>query len=432
MISGVAVRRRTKLALAQDVAVQLGFESVPQQSRGSSVDSEFLRRVLKRLDPSGPSPKDAYRVTEAVLNNLGLTYDPFWDTSEAAEAGGSTVTARAFSRIWSAVTGTPRCFVLMVNDAPVGSRWETNHEEIYRYDSTVSGRMAFNDAGPGSKILYYSTSKSRTNQMSFVATATVDYIYPGWEGPWEAVLSEYESLATPVPSSKVEINGWNRQNAITEINLSTFSSIVEAGNGKQVQASALRSSSQAGLHKDAAGEARVARRIIEEFSASSVAPQIELPEATQPIDLIFPPPRLQVYVASEDGLKETIQRTWHGPSRNRSRDRDAEKRAIDLVTQAMLNEGWFLRRDCQQDGIGYDLEFAKQDRVIKAEVKGIQGANLAFNLTPKECWMAEKDSDWLLIAVTNVLSPTDFRIRCVSRAEVIAGDRVPTGYRVTL
>ena len=50
----------------------LGFETVPQQSRGSSIDSEFLGNVLKHLDPSGKSHQDSYRVTEEVLNTLGV------------------------------------------------------------------------------------------------------------------------------------------------------------------------------------------------------------------------------------------------------------------------------------------------------------------------------------------------------------------------
>ena len=95
------------------------------------------------------------------------------------------MTARAFSRIRSAISGTPRCFILNVTDAPVGSKWETDHTSVYRYDDNVTGRMSFNDAGPGSRVLYYSTSNSSTNKMHFMGHAEVKYIADGWTGPWE-------------------------------------------------------------------------------------------------------------------------------------------------------------------------------------------------------------------------------------------------------
>jgi hypothetical protein len=80
--------------------------------------------------------------------------------------------------------------------------------------------------------------------------------------------------------------------------------------------------------------------------------------------------------------------------------------------------------------VGYDLRFEKAARTLKVEVKGVQGAKLHFNLTPKEFWRAETDPAWVLIAVTSVLSPKAYRLNLVSRDQVVMADRVVVGYRV--
>ena len=55
---------------------------------------------------------------------------------------------------------------------------------------------------------------------------------------------------------------------------------------------------------------------------------------------------------------------------------------------------------------------------------------LAFNLTPKECWRVETDPDFVVVAVTNVLSPTAFKLHLITRDKLAAADRVITGYRL--
>ncbi len=148
MVTGRQVPRPTKARLAHDISDLLGLARPPVSS-GSSVDSGFLDDIHGALGGGPSGGAGAYRKTEIVLDRLGLTYDPWWDTSESADAGGSTVTNRAYSRIRTALSGMPRCFLLNVTDAPVGARWETNHDEVYRYDETVTGRASLNDAGPG-------------------------------------------------------------------------------------------------------------------------------------------------------------------------------------------------------------------------------------------------------------------------------------------
>lgn len=422
-IKGVKIARPTKAQICADIAVALGTPA-PGSSTGSSIDSAFLDAIHVALTgrPSGGS--DTYRKTERVLQRLGLTYDPYWDTSEAAPDGGGTVTTRAFSRIRSAITGVPRCFILNTTDAPVGAKWETDLETIYRYDETASGRMPFNDAGPGSRVVHYSTSKSSGHPQHFVSHAEIHYIAAGWTGPWEARLSGYEALRAPVPVTDIDIPGWNRQNAITEVTWETYRALVQAGG---VQLDAVAES----ITQDAGGDV-VAERVSLDFPSPSKAPVIHVPDTLPAGTMSGPEPKQPTYEDSSSGVKsEGAPPSGARTPAEQKRDKVAEQRAVELAIAAIEADGWVLSADRQADGVGYDLEFTSNDRLLKVEVKGIQGRALAFNLTPKEWWRAETDSDWIVVAVSSVLSPKDFRLHLLTRDQIVEGSRVVTGYRLT-
>lgn len=421
MIQGDKIGRPSKAELASGVAKALGLE-VPEVARGSSVESSFLDQIHAAITGQPSGEPDTYRKTESVMHALGLTYDPYWDTSEAAPNGGGTVTTRAFSRIHAAVSKTPRTFILAVNDAQVGARWEVDHTVSYRYDTTVSGRGSFNDAGPGSRVLFYSTAKSSLYPKAFVAHAVVRYIGPGWTGPWEAAISNYEELPTPVPVEGVEIPGWNRQNAITEISFATYAAVIGAG-GADVANADLRS-------RDTGGDV-VAERILNDRlegagRVQAVAVPVDLPSGQIPAGS----EEALNYAESDDGSVSGKRSFVPRTPEERRKDKLAEKRAVSLATEGLVAAGWMLERDRQADGVGYDLEFAKGGRVLHVEVKGIQGRRPTFNLTPKELWRATWDDSWVLVAVTNVLSPSAYEIELIPRDAVLSYRRVVTGYRV--
>lgn len=423
MIKGTKVVRPTKERLAKDIAQELGLPE-PTMSRGSTVVSAFLGEVHKVLTGGSIGSLDTYRQTERLMQALGLTYDPYWDTSEAAPKGGGTVTVRAYSRIRSAVTGIPRCFILNVTDAPVGEQWETDHESTYRYDTNVSGRLPFTDAGPGSRILYYSTRKSTENKMHFVAHAEVKYISPGWEGPWEVQLINYTDLAEPVSVEEVEIEGWNRQHSLTEITWDTFAEIVALG-GTAAEVTA-------DSPEDPGGDV-IAQRVSVDFPASVEAPSVSVPVTLPGGRLPLQEPEVPEYREAPDG--SGVDGPTGMPARStseRRKDKIAEERAVELAAQALSSDGWTMTADRQKDGVGYDLEFERDRRRLKVEVKGVQGSRLAFNLTPKEAWRAETDRDWVVVVVTNVLSPTAYKVTLLTRTEIAAAKRVVTGYRLTV
>ncbi|GAB2678261.1 protein NO VEIN domain-containing protein [Thalassiella azotivora] len=418
-ILGAKVAKPTKGQLAAGIAAALGLDNPPVSS-GASVDSTFLDRVHKVLTDDGSTAADAYRKAERVLQDLGLTYDPFWDTSESAEKGGSTVTNRAYSRMRAAITRTPRCFLLNVSDAEVGARWETDHHLRYRYDSTVTAHRPLNDAGPGSRVIYYSTSKSRQHPKHFVAHAEVSYIGPGWTGPWEATIANYSEFTRPVPGEELEMPGWNHQHAITEITYETYSAILRAAAAAPLV--------EAASDHDPGGDV-VAARVIDELPMPEVAPLLVVPPVLPSGPLTPPPAAIPNYTEGPPGT--SVFNSDLPPSGSNSRrNKLAETRGISLAQLALEADGWALKRDCQRDGVGFDLLFAKADRELHVEVKGVMASKLAFNLTPKESWRVEWDNHFVVVAVTNVLSPTAFRLHLLTRAELIRARRVITGYRL--
>jgi hypothetical protein len=424
VVQGEKIHRPDKAELAAAVADLCKLPS-PKVSVGASVESPFIDAVHGALFDGPAKGSDVYRKTATLLDRLGLTYDPYWDTSEAAPAGGGTVTTRAYSRILSALRGVPRCFILNVTDAAVGTRWERNHAEVYRYDDTVTGRRSLNDAGPGSRVVYYSTSNASTNPKHFIATAMVGYISPGWSGPWEARLENYCELAAPVPVEEFEMAGWNHQHAITEISFGTYEALMAAGGMGP------RGPGPVGVEPDPGG-VDVAARILEDFPDGGDPPTItvptELPTSVGPVD----PPSVPHYAEQTDGSLTPAAGLGLPISKNPRRDKLAELRAIGLVAKAFEGAEWLLSADRQADGVGYDLEFTKGSRELRIEVKGIQGSSLTFNLTPKEFWRATTDEKWALVAVTSVLSPSDYNLQFVTRDRIVAGQRVITGYRLAL
>ncbi len=432
MIQSVKVTSPTKLQLANSIATFLGLDEV-HASSGSSIESLFLLKVLNKLGVRPTESLTAYEELELILNELGLIYDPNWDSSEnTPTGGGSTVTLRAFSRILAALTGVPRCFILNVTDAPVGTRWETEHDKIYRYDNKVTGRNPFNDAGPGSQIIYYSTRNSSDNPRHFTSTATVDYIFPGRTGPWTAFLKDYRELASPIPAQDVVITGRNKQHAISEISFDTYREMLELGNGPGAQnlmTTGIVDQAIVTPSKERTTPPKTSVPVLEDYPLTDLELHASIPDVLISGVLTFESPTTPTYRVQNDILVNSESSTPRFPS-DRATNKVIEQRAVQAALQAMTSDGWLMTADRQLDGVGYDLEFTRSHRKLHVEVKGIQSSRLAFNLTPKELWRAQNDPAWILIAVTQALSLRHLKVNVVTRDELATWRRTITGFKM--
>ncbi|WP_127125130.1 DUF3883 domain-containing protein [Georgenia sp. SYP-B2076] len=427
MIRGHKVNRPTKKTdLPKRITDTLDID-MPKVSTGGSVEGAFLDAIQQARTGAPTGGRDTYRKAEQVLETLGLTYDPFWDTSEAAPKGGGTVTARAYSRIWCALTGVPRCFILNRTDGPVGTGHEAD-ERHYRYDNEGTGRQALNDAGPGSRVIICSTSKTE-NPDALVAHATVEYIAPGWEGPWDAQLADYVPFEVPVPREDVHIDGQNPQHTITEIAWETYAAIVTAGTGSTPPDHPLAAADPGAL---VAVQRVISENPVTETGVVDVDFDAALPDALPLGRLGGTELELPEYAEDEDGRLENARNVADEPrpTRDPRADSLAEKRAVEIAQAFMKKGGWDFRADRQRDGVGYDLEYEKDGRVLHVEVKGIQGGQTVFNITPKEWWRAQTDETFIVIAVTSVLSPKDYVVNIITRAQITEGRRAVASYRV--
>ncbi|MGY0536359.1 protein NO VEIN domain-containing protein [Nocardioides sp. YJ-D4] len=411
LINAEKVRNPTKLELAQAIADKLGIAR-PVQSKGSSVDSTFLDRIHTALTGDESTMTDAYRKAERALQDLGLTYDPFWDTSESSATGGSTVTNRAYSRILAAVTRVPRCFLVDCGPMPL-------LDDSYRYDKSAGGHGSLNDAGPGSRVIFY---RREDAGLRFEAHGEVAYIASGWSGPWSV---EFVDLARFTGQGVLlEDLGWaGRLSSVTEITYATYHQLlIVTGHSRLADA--------AEKQTDPGGDV-VAQRIASDESFSAMDVRIDVPEPLPTCTVEVCPATLPVYTEG-DGTGAVSTDDLPPTPRDRKKAKAAEERAIKLTVRALEAAGWALRRDRQKDGAGYDLLFVSGERELHVEVKGIMSTVLAFNLTPKESWRVETDERFVVVAVTNVLSPAAFKLHLLTRVRLASAARVITGYRLKL
>lgn len=385
----------TKKTLADEIMAILDIGEA-KESRGSTVQRETIGAIYQSLTGETDQPTK-YRSAEGALAALGLSYDPKTDTSESqGRSGGGTVTNRCYSRILAALNNTPRCFILNASDKGQGLTWETDHRDIYRFDSTVSGRKALWDAGPYSRVLFYSTSNSRINPMTFTGCAMVTEISGTHDSEeHELTFEDIVEFSRPVPSDKVNIFGWNRQISITEIPFSLWSEICAAGGYTGFS------------------DATTDSELVEEratAAASRGLPQPIIPGGFKLLDQTHWAPQAlgepdkPDYSVDEDNRLRPKNSLLEGRLPNQETNRLVEQRAIEVVRRAMALDGWREVADRQRDGCGYDLEFERDARTAHVEVKGIKGPYLVFNVTPKERWRIESDPLFVLIAVTRAVS----------------------------
>lgn len=412
VVSIQAVDRLSKEALAAAIASRLGI-ATPAVSAGGSVSSEFLDEIYESVFGGSSGGADTYRKTERLLSRLGFVYDPWWDTSEAQATGGGTVTARAFSRVLSAIAGQPRCFVIDQSSLDDADTLEINR---------IATRDPFAEAGPGSKVLLVSASNGLATAHAWAEVAEV---WPGWStAPWFARLAPRHELSAPV---EVKVEGIHPgPPRIIEISWTDFRSVVGETSGRGEDGQVLRTDRGAG---------KTAERIDREYPAEVVPiGSVSIPELdASPVD---PVPMYEVeYIETEQDGRPAVASDESSMLRQRrsndhTANRLAEERAITYALRSLHQAGWTLVRDCQKDGVGYDLLFERGQRRLKVEVKGIQGHWPTFNITPKEWWRALTDPEWVVVAVTSVLSPSGPGFHVVTRAEIVSARRVPLGYRV--
>ena len=213
--------------LVNSIAAELGIRGI-SLSAGSTVPSAFIRDVAEKLNC--PTSSNTYEVLASVLEAVGASYDKYLDSSEHSDTGGGTITNHGFRKILTNVSGKPYTFILNYNDHAVSDKYSDDHGKQYIFDSKVTGRRALLEAGIGSRVVFYRTSKSsQLPRMVFAGTALIIGIETDNSGRTTLKFEGYREFDIPIPSSQTQIQGWNVQHSIVEISLETYEQICDSG-----------------------------------------------------------------------------------------------------------------------------------------------------------------------------------------------------------
>ncbi len=126
-------------------------------------------------------------------------------------------------------------------------------------------------------------------------------------------------------------------------------------------------------------------------------------ESTSP-EMIEWRERVETYISGWTGT--TLGRKWPSTP-DAAHNADVEAAAIAFVRQSLGHEV----RDRQRDWCGWDLEFARDGRVLCIEVKGLSGSQLCVELSPNEYTAMKRaidrnfpEGDYRLAVVCNALT----------------------------
>ncbi|MBI2302221.1 MAG: DUF3883 domain-containing protein [Armatimonadetes bacterium] len=108
--------------------------------------------------------------------------------------------------------------------------------------------------------------------------------------------------------------------------------------------------------------------------------------------------------------------------------REVEQAAVACVTRRYQARGWQVE-SVEDQKVGYDLLCRTGRQLAHVEVKGVQGTELAFNITAGEVACARHDGFWTLCVVCSALSERP-RLRRFAREEFLSRFKLsPLSYR---
>lgn len=397
-----------KSEYAGAIAAHLGLRQ-PRLSGGGTVVSTFLDDIAEALGLYVPAGADAHLKAQMVLEEVGSKFD-----ERVHVSGGGTVTTEAYAKLHAAITGTHQWFILNTAGEAENEKYTDDLGRSYGFDEKVSGWRALRGAGEFGRVIFYRTSRSnmRPTQV-FIGSAAVVHVSSAPNGVQRASLTDFQRFENPVPADSMAIAGWNHQISIVPISDQTADAIL----------------SQAGLSvapEDPKSPPPPATLVAEDANVPSALlaanpPLLPAADPTEACPAVVPEVS---FSDSPPGFQKSSS------SSDRRRNARAEVRAVYIVRSIYGAHGWELVADRQKEGVGFDLEFARDGAVHHTEVKGISGGSLRFNMTWKEWERAVSDPDFVVAAVTRVLHEDSPQIHWLTRDRLLGARRSATQYRL--
>jgi hypothetical protein len=385
-------------------------------------DQRAIREILQARHEYLFQDFDLVSAALVLAQEYDTDLDPVMDVVRA-EDGTTSLHESYWRRIVSRMTGQPWAFILNYADNHAAERHEDVHGVSYGFDDAVTTWKGIVAAGPGSAVVFYNTSNAPSHPMTFSGIARVREIE---ERPrssdgkrvWRAHLEDFQELS-PVSGNAIAIPRRNVQHGIQAISWTSYKEIVSLGNvNLPVDSPVLP------LNRESTDRPP---NDIDKLLIATKGPELVFPAFHEDAIVEQPPSE---YVGSLD-LENSV-RTIESTRNSRRLDKLTETRAIEIVVSYMASQGWTLRHDRQRDGVGYDLEFQQEERVLCVEVKGIRGSELTFNMTAKEWHRCVHLPNFLLIAVTRVLDKRDFDIHLLWPHMLCGFQRHATQFRLKM
>jgi hypothetical protein len=255
------------------------------------------------------------------------------------------------------------------------------------------------------------------------------------DGRFKAIFNNYSLFDRPISRDEVEIVGWNWQNAMEEIDFTTFSQFMSSGymdTGTDINNYAM--SGVSSLSKPPTNSSSITTLPASPYSEPVIVKSTWKPIPSESVQLSKISEITKPDITFRDGNKSEMLTRLGTPINYGAGDTNkfAERRAIHVVKTYFYVHEWHLKRDRQLDGCGYDLEFVKDDQELHVEVKGIKGRNITFNLTELE-WQRVLDDELFIVAtVTEVLKSETENLSFINRAEIAAAKRRILQFRIEI
>jgi len=292
----------------------------------------------------------------------------------------------------------------------------------YGFHENVTTWRGLVASGSDAYVVFYNTSSAPHSKMSYSSFARIEKIEESKEldekdrRHWKAKLSDFHMLS-PVIESKVAIAGRNAQHGIQAVTFDTFLRIVELGEGSEY------------VHVSEEGERGPLPEVEAPFELINVL------KRGPSLDEVVSDPAILAPGVLDESMSEkefSADRAGSRSKKNtRKLDKQTETQAVQIVLAYLNDQGWDLLHDNQLDGVGYDFEFVKDGKSLLIEVKGIRGSKLEFNMTAREFFVCSHRQNFRLIAVTNTLKESDYKINVLCPSDIFQMRRRVTQYRLS-
>lgn len=400
---------------------RLAFELAGGQvSRSRLSDVDVLSRHLRKALESSAIRSDIAFLSGLVSHDLQIAFNPETDL-EITERNQLQVSESLWRRIIVRRRNEPWVFICSYAVNEASAVHGDTHGVTYGFNENVTTWRGIVASGSGSLVVFYNTSHAPTNRRTYAGLARVRSIREtsetgGGIRTWKAYLEDYRDIR-PIPADQIMIPGRNFQHGIQAISWKAFERILI--NDPQAFRDFSRASEEPELSED--------------FDSSRNGPLAEY--SSHGVDLVIPLSQTSDLSIAPEVPYSPKERTRDDDISDdrgfgdRQRNKAAEVRAVEIASAYMQSQGWFLSRDCQREGCGYDLEFVRGAARLHVEVKGIQASRIAFNMTAKEWHVCKTDGQFVLIAVTNVLHKDRCRVNVLWPHQIVSLARHATQYR---